>query len=182
VHNTPFGDIVDTEDDLQPLVFSMFHDAARAVKLVAAAMRTAVFDPARLEARAGAGWTTLTELADTLARDRGLPFAQAHEVAAALMSARQAGDARDLTAILEAVSAEIVGSPVRFTEAELATILSPRHFVNVRRTPGGPAPEETARAAAASVRALADDQDWWASAKRALEGAEQALATRAAAL
>jgi argininosuccinate lyase len=24
VHNTPFGDIVDTEDDLQPLVFSMF--------------------------------------------------------------------------------------------------------------------------------------------------------------
>src|SRR6185436_17793065 len=26
VHNTPFGDIVDTEDDLQPLVFSMFRD------------------------------------------------------------------------------------------------------------------------------------------------------------
>src|SRR5918993_1563476 len=37
VHNTPFGDIVDTEDDLQPLVFSMFRDAARAVRLVAAA-------------------------------------------------------------------------------------------------------------------------------------------------
>ena len=27
VHNTPFGDIVDTEDDLQPLVASMFRDA-----------------------------------------------------------------------------------------------------------------------------------------------------------
>ncbi len=38
VHNTPFGDIVDTEDDLQPLVFSMFRDARRAVKLIAAAM------------------------------------------------------------------------------------------------------------------------------------------------
>ena len=35
VHNTPFGDIVDTEDDLQPLVFAMFRDATRAVKLVA---------------------------------------------------------------------------------------------------------------------------------------------------
>ena len=34
VHNTPFGDIVDTEDDLQPLVFSMFRDATRALKLV----------------------------------------------------------------------------------------------------------------------------------------------------
>ena len=37
-HNTPFGDIVDTEDDLQPLVFAMFRDATRAVQLVAAAM------------------------------------------------------------------------------------------------------------------------------------------------
>jgi argininosuccinate lyase len=39
VHNTPFGDIVDTEDDLQPLVFAMFRDATRAVKLVANSMR-----------------------------------------------------------------------------------------------------------------------------------------------
>ena len=31
VHNTPFGDIVDTEDDLQPLVWSMFRDAMRTV-------------------------------------------------------------------------------------------------------------------------------------------------------
>ena len=31
VHNTPFGDIVDIEDDLQPLVASMFRDARRAV-------------------------------------------------------------------------------------------------------------------------------------------------------
>src|SRR5207253_9951139 len=74
VHNTPFGDIVDTEDDLQPLVFAMFRDATRAVKLVAAAMTTADFDAARLEARAGDGWTTLTELADTLVREQGVPF------------------------------------------------------------------------------------------------------------
>ena len=33
---TPFGDIVDTEDDLQPLVFSMYKDAIRMVGLVAA--------------------------------------------------------------------------------------------------------------------------------------------------
>ena len=83
VHNTPFGDIVDTEDDLQPLVFAMFRDATRAVKLVAAAMSTAEFDAARLEARAGDGWTTLTELADTLVREHGLPFSAAHAIAGA---------------------------------------------------------------------------------------------------
>ena len=41
VHNTPFGDIVDTEDDLQPLVAAMFRDATRAVTLVGASMRGA---------------------------------------------------------------------------------------------------------------------------------------------
>src|SRR5262249_3718796 len=76
--NPPFGDIVDTEDDLQPLVFTMFRDATRAVKVVAAAMTTAEFDAARLEARAADGWTTITELADTLVRDDGLPFRTAH--------------------------------------------------------------------------------------------------------
>ena len=51
VHNTPFGDIVDTEDDLQPLVCSMFRDATRATKLVAAALRGAEVNTARLRER-----------------------------------------------------------------------------------------------------------------------------------
>ena len=85
VHNTPFGDIVDTEDDLQPLVASMFRDATRMVTLVAAAMRLADFDVEKLQARAAEGGTTLTELADTLVRDHGLPFRQAHAIAALLL-------------------------------------------------------------------------------------------------
>src|SRR5581483_3164361 len=88
VHNTPFGDIVDTEDDLQPLVHSMFHDATRTLKLLAAAMRTAEFNAANLEAHAGDGWTTLTELADTLVRQHGLSFKTAHAIAARLAAAR----------------------------------------------------------------------------------------------
>src|SRR5215469_12673431 len=34
VHNTPFGDIVDSEDDLQPLLLSMMADADRAIRLL----------------------------------------------------------------------------------------------------------------------------------------------------
>ena len=89
MHNTPFGDIVDTEDDLQPLVASMFRDATRAVTLVAAAMRGADFDVAAAGRPAPAsGGTTLTELADTLVRDHGLPFRSAHAIAALLLKAR----------------------------------------------------------------------------------------------
>jgi argininosuccinate lyase len=182
VHNTPFGDIVDTEDDLQPLVFSMFRDATRAVKLVAAAMTTAEFDAVRLEARAGDGWTTLTELADTLVRDHGLPFRTAHAIAGRLITARQRDADRPLADVLADVSKEVAGAPIAYSEAALAKILSPRYFVTVRRTLGGPAPEETARAAGVSRQLLGADDAWWEQATNALADAEHRLAERSAAL
>jgi argininosuccinate lyase len=182
VHNTPFGDIVDTEDDLQPLVFSMFRDATRTVKLVAAAMRTADFDAARLEARAAEGWTTLTELADTLVRDHGIPFRSAHAVAGRLIAARQRDHAAPLASLLAEASAELLGTPLQYSESALARILSPRHFVEVRRTYGGPAPEETARAAAVARAVLEEDHAWWTNTTDALTAAEQRLTDRAARL
>src|SRR3954467_2360494 len=107
VHIMPFGEIVDTEDDLQPLVFSMFRDATRAVTLVAASMRTATFNAAALEARAGGGWTTLTELADTMARDHGLPFKKAHAIAARFVGGRQRDPERPFAALLADASTEV---------------------------------------------------------------------------
>jgi argininosuccinate lyase len=182
VHNTPFGDIVDTEDDLQPLVFSMFRDATRAVKLVAAAMTTAEFDAARLEARAGDGWTTLTELADTLVRDHAMPFRTAHAIAGRLIAARQREPERPLADVLSAASKDVLGEAITYSETALAEILSPRHFVAVRRTHGGPAPEETARAAAVSRQLLDADEAWWEQATNALADAERRLAERSAGL
>jgi len=161
VHNTPFGDIVDTEDDLQPLVFAMFRDATRAVKLVAAAMTTAEFDAVRLEARAADGWTTLTELADTLVRDHGVPFKTAHAIAGRLIVARQREADRPLAALLADISSDLLGAPLTYSDAALARILSPRHFVEVRRTHGGPAPEETARAVTGSRQLLEADEARW---------------------
>jgi argininosuccinate lyase len=182
VHNTPFGDIVDTEDDLQPLVFAMFRDAMRAVKLVAAAMSTAEFDAARLEARAGDGWTTLTELADTLVREQRLPFKTAHAISARLIAGSQQHPDRSLAQLLADASGDILGAPIAYSDARLAEILSPRHFVAVRRTHGGPAPEITARAAAASTQQLEADERWWAEATSALEQAGQRLRERSARL
>jgi argininosuccinate lyase len=182
IHNTPFGDIVDTEDDLQPMVFSMFRDATRAVSVVAAAMTTAEFDAESLEARAGEGWTTLTELADTLVRDHQLPFRTAHAIATHMVASRKSDSARPLATLVAEASAELTGRPIVYSEAALDKILSPRHFVNVRTTLGGPAPEETARAAGASRTALDADRAWWHSASDALTNAERELTGRSRAL
>jgi argininosuccinate lyase len=148
VHNTPFGDIVDTEDDLQPLVASMFRDAQRAVALLAAAIRGAEFDVERMTARATEGGTTLTEVADRLVREKNLPFTKAHAIAAATGS-----------------------SPI-----------SGREFVDVRRTPGGPAPEETSRALDASRSLLDRDRAWVAGVRQAVADANAVRQQRARAI
>jgi len=182
VHNTPFGDIVDTEDDLQPLVASMFRDGLRAVTLVDAAMRTAEFNVARLQALAAEGGTTLTELADHLVRSRGVSFKTAHTIVSGLLAARRDHPDVPLGAALAQVSADILGSPLQYSDAEIETIISPTHFVDVRRTLGGPAPSETSRAIDESRRILDADRRWLTATRDALAASGARLRERCRAL
>jgi argininosuccinate lyase len=182
IHNTPFGDVVDTEDDLQPLVSSMFGDALRAVRLVAAAMQTAEFDPVRLEARAAEGGTTLTELADTLSRDHDVPFRTAHRIAARVLQTLNESPTADLPSVLAAVCLQYIGRTLPYTRGDLARIMSPRYFIEVRRTLGGPAPEETERALAESQRLLERDHLWLTDRRRDASASESRLRERTAAL
>jgi argininosuccinate lyase len=64
-HNTPFGDIVDSEDDIQPVVLSMFTDAWRAAQLLAGLVTGAGVQRQRLRQRVYNTPLTVTELADT---------------------------------------------------------------------------------------------------------------------
>jgi argininosuccinate lyase len=182
VHNTPFGDIVDTEDDLQPLVAATFRDAVRAVTLVAASLRGAELDVARLQARAAEGGTTLTELADHLVRTHNVPFMTAHAIATRLMQARRERPDAPLGAVLSTVSGDLLGVPLQYSDAQIGEVMSPRHFVEVRRSPGGPAPVETARALVESRERLAGDRSWLDVRRRDIARASAELKARSAAL
>jgi argininosuccinate lyase len=182
VHNTPFGDIVDTEDDLQPLVAAMFRDASRAVTLIGAAMRGAEFDVVRLEALASEGGITLTELADHLVRRHGIPFSTAHAIAARLYEAQREAPGMSSGAALKRVTGDLLGTPLDYSDAEVADVLSPRHFVDIRRTLGGPAPEETERVIAQSRDTLAADVKWLTLTRDALAAAAARLKRRSEAL
>jgi argininosuccinate lyase len=106
----------------------------------------------------------------------------AHAIAAHLVGGRQRNPDRGFSELLVDASSEILGRPLNYSEPQLTHILSPRHFVEIRTTFGGPAPEETARAAKVSRALLDADQEWWTSATDALEKAERTLADCSAAL
>ena len=182
VHNTPFGDIVDTEDDLQPLVASTFKDATRAVRLVAAAMSDAKFNREKLAERAEQGWITVTELADTLARDHGLAFKASHTVATQFVAECGRRPEVSKAEVLKEVSGSVLGTPVEISEAELARTLSAKNFVEVRKTHGGPSPSVTGRAIEASGQLLARDQKIQAETIDRLRAAERKLQKATASL
>ena len=149
VHNTPFGDIVDTEDDLQPLVLSMFKDATRMVGLVAAAMSTAEFDRAAAGGAGGAG----LDHRDGAGRHAGARRTACRSGGATRSrpgsspkSSRRPGE--PLEQVLADVSMASSATPIDYTAAELAEILSPQHFVRVRTTPGRPGAVRDQRAPA----------------------------------
>lgn len=183
VHNTPFGDIVDTEDDLQPLVQAAFRDSSRMIRLVAAALNGADFNVERMRQRAGENWIAITELADTLVREQGLPFGKTHEISKLIIARIQREPATPLATAFADATQTVLGAPLTQYSAErLAEILSPEHFVRVRETPGGPAPAVIAKAIEASLAMVDEDERWLVQARTRLSDAASLLKTEAARL
>jgi len=182
VHNTPFGDINDTEDDLQPLVAGAFKDALRGVDLVAAAMADAELDVAKMRARASENWVTVTELADTLAREHGLPFGVGHSVASRVVRAQRDQPGVSISGLIATFTKELAGREVRLSDDEVSRVLSPEHFVAIRRTHGGPAAEVVTHALGESEALLANDEARLAGMVRALAAAAERRAHALAAL
>ncbi|WP_163144005.1 argininosuccinate lyase [Bacillus sp. 22-7] len=146
VHNTPFGDIVDTEDDLQPHLYRAFNNANRVLKLMYAVIATLKVNKDHAKEMAKKSCITITELADTLARDYSIPFRKAHYIAS-YISKQTVKDQKELCDWkVEDVNEVIQGYvPVTLSEEEWKKIISPEYFVQIRSLQGGPNPDEVSR-------------------------------------
>ncbi|HQX54820.1 MAG TPA: argininosuccinate lyase [Pyrinomonadaceae bacterium] len=175
IHNTPFGDINDVEDDLQPMIYSGIRDANRAVSLLGSTLKSATFNFDVLKKRAGENFIAVTELADSIVRQEGLPFRISHKiVGACVRKAIEAGS--DVTyEILQSVSRDIIGRDLQMSPDQLAAAVSPENFVAVRTIYGGTAPSETRRALAVERGFETEDEKWFSERTVALERAADAL-------
>ena len=180
-HNTPFGDIVDSEDDLQPLVFSMFTDSLRALRLLAGVMRHCEVNREHMAERARGSFLTVTELADTLVRHEGLSFRLAHKLVHAAVVACGQHDSDRFVSLVRDLAPEILGRPLKVPDAVLIAALDPVHFIAIRTIPGGPAPE-VVKTEISRVRNESAVMAKWISSKEELEKAfpERIAAAKAA--
>lgn len=160
VHNTPFGDINDSEDDIQPLIYNALRDATRAVSLFAATIKSAKFNLETLKKRASENFITVTELADSIVRKENLPFRIAHKIVGSCVKKAYENGAEISYKLLQEVANEILGRELNFTEEELNKTLTAEFFVSIRTIYGGSAPEETKRALSIERESESADQTW----------------------
>ncbi|HWC18184.1 MAG TPA: argininosuccinate lyase [Terriglobales bacterium] len=163
-HNTPFGDIVDSEDDLQPLVFATFEDAGRALRLFTGIMRHCEVNREQMATRARTGFLTVTELADTLVRSDGLSFRLAHRLVRTAVESVGEYDEQKMVVAVQNLATEIIGRPLRTPVEVLREALDPEHFVAIRKIPGGPAPE-VVRTQLQTMRTCQEKMNSWISLK-----------------
>jgi argininosuccinate lyase len=182
VHNTPFGDIVDIEDDLQPMAAAVFVDAQRATALTAAALRSAELDVERMAGSAERGGTTLTELADHLVREHGLAFRTAHRLVATLHERIHDAPGQSPAAAMTRASRDVLGASLEYSDDRLRELMSATHFVHVRRTDGGPSPVTVSGALTRARIALDGDRVWLDAARRGVTDAQARLDERSRAL
>jgi argininosuccinate lyase len=138
LHNTPFTDINDGEDDLQPLVYTAFDDGVRSLRLAAGLMQEAEFKVDRMASNAEANFLTVTELADTLVRATSMDFRTAHEIVA--RGVKELHGEYDLEKMARAVEDILAAHTPSFQvdSGVLRAALSAANFVALRTIVGGP--------------------------------------------
>jgi argininosuccinate lyase len=181
LHNTPFTDMNDAEGEVQAAGYEAFDTVERALVLLEAFMAAIEIDEAKVRQHIAESCITITEVADTLVREEGVSFRQAHEIASALarrmIAAGETLATLPMAAFAEAFAAAI-GRPPAMREDRFRVIATPEHFVAVRTMQGGPAPA----ALAASLGRYAADLAAVAAARGGHERRIEAAAAERARL
>lgn len=146
IHNTPFGDIVDTEDDLQPYLYEGIEKAIRVFCIMNAVIQTMKVEDEVLRNRSFKHAITITDLAETLTKNYKIPFRRAHHAASyiAKMSIQQQKELYELN--FSEINMYLQDNfHVTLSEKEWDDIISPEAFVKKRTVYGGPSKTEMIR-------------------------------------
>jgi len=135
------------------------------------------FNKELMEQRATQGFSTVTELADLLVRERSLSFRQAHHIVGhvvnELLNMCQGVEALSSTMVDQA-SRQVIGHDLLLSEQDIQKALDPSHNVAIRGVRGGPAPRAVEKLISHQRKELRKKKAWLTGCQRDLEEAEKA--------
>jgi argininosuccinate lyase len=142
MHNTPFTDMNDSEGEVQQAGYAAFESGGRVLELLALFLPACSINADAVQRNTDAACITITELADTLVRDEGLTFKQAHEIASATAKhviSHNNPLGEGYLAFTQAFEHE-EGRKPNLDEPSFRITVSAENFIAKRDRIGGPAP------------------------------------------
>ncbi len=144
VHNTPFGDIVDTEDDMQPYLWRAMERLGGIYTLFGNIIVTMEVNKDHLLKRAKDSFANVTELADTLVRSENISFRQSHCIVSSCVRKLYEEKNESLNSLTWELandqSIKLTGKPLKISKEQFYLALKPEFFIEIRTLFGGPAP------------------------------------------
>lgn len=101
------------------------------------------FNRELMEQRAAQGFSTVTELADLLVRERGTSFRQAHQIIGRVVNElldKSMGVRGLLANMIDKAAQEVLGNNMNLPEEDVRKALDPHYNVAAREVKGGPGP------------------------------------------
>ena len=176
-HNTNTG--MHDYRDIAPIT-QLASDAQLLYRRYAQLIGLLRIDRARALEELQRGYSTMTEVADMLVRQAGMPFRTAHRYASALVDFGRANGKRPgeiSCEELQAIFREATGGTLPVSVEQLRGAMDPASMLAARKGQGGPQAAEVQRMLAAHRESLAADREWLGQRNEALLAASLELHT-----
>jgi len=173
-----YGDVREYDGIWAPTL-DVLDDAADTLRLFGATIDTMIIYEDRMLELARGGFQTVSELADEIYRQTGLPYRTAHGIVANVVNqALDAGlEAMDITTeMVDGAAEKVIGKPLRMSQEDITRSLDPVNFVESHDVVGGPAPKEVRRVIGVRRERLAEARERQAQRKARLEKGDELLA------
>lgn len=144
MHNTPFTDMNDSEDSIQVIGFKAFLTGERVLKLLKDFVLKLKVNDEKIKVHVGETYAAITELADSLVREEGISFRQAHIITSQIVKTlikekKPLGDIK--YALFRSVFIETMKREPKISEIEIMKFVDPEYFISIREQLGGPGPQ-----------------------------------------
>ena len=176
--NTNYTNVIDVNSESFYLLDDSAGQVEAALGLLQAAIENMEVRKERAYDMASANFSTVTELADTLVREKDYSFREAHHIVGVMVrQALQKGlSATQITSeFIDSVIIDEGGTPIGLPEDKVRQALDPRQNVSARAHDGGPAPSAVATTIRRARRLLEEDRHFVEMTRHKLQSAQTSL-------
>lgn len=134
--------------EVSPLAFDSFEIVDDSLRILTSTLKTIKVNKGRMKELCDANFSTATELADLIVKERGVPFRTAHKIVGNIVSKaiKNGMTTKDIDSkFLDSISIDVMGSKLKIKDGKIKEALDPVESIKGKAVIGGPAPDEVGR-------------------------------------